>query len=61
MRLDHYVHLHQVTTIIEFFTHLVIYEDPDRHQGLNSSFIYHPVSLHKISSQSVHNIVSNAA
>ena len=47
------------TTIIVFFTHLLISEYPDHHQNLISSSLYYPGPLHKISSQSVHNFLSN--
>ena len=42
-----------------FFAHLLISEYPDHHQNLISSSLYYPGSLHKISSQSVHNFLSN--
>ena len=35
--------------------------DPDHHQNLIICFFYHPELLHKISLQSVHNVVNNAA
>ena len=41
------------------FAHLVILEYPDHHQNLISSSLYNPGPLHKISSQSVHNLLSN--
>ena len=42
-----------------FFTHLLILQYPDHHQNLISSFLYYSGPLHKISSQSVHNFLSN--
>ena len=42
-----------------FFTHLLILEYPDHYQNLISSSLYYPGPLHKISSQSVHNFLSN--
>ena len=48
------------TTIILFvFAHLLIIEYADHHQNLISSSLYYPGPLHKISSQSVHNFLSN--
>ena len=47
------------TTIMVFFAHLLILEYPDNQQNLISSSLYYPGSLHKISSQSVHNVLSN--
>ena len=47
------------TTIMVFFAHLLILEYPDHHQNLISSLLYYPGPLHKISSQSVHNFLSN--
>ena len=44
-----------------FFAHVLILEDPDLHQNLISSSLYHPTPLHKISLQSVYNFLSNAA
>ena len=41
------------------FAHLLILEYPDYHQNLISSLLYYPGPLHKISSQSVHNVLSN--
>ena len=38
-----------------------ILEDPDRHQNLISSLLYHPRPLHKMSLVSFHNFLSNAA
>ena len=47
------------TTIMVFFAHLLILEYPDHHKTLISSSLYYPGPLHKISSQSVHNFLSN--
>ena len=41
------------------FTHLLILEYPDHHQNLISSSLYYPGPHPKISSQSVHNFLSN--
>ena len=49
------------TSSIEFFAHLLISGDPDRHQNLISSSWYHFRPLHKISLQSVYNVLSNVA
>ena len=38
---------------------LLILEYPDQHQNLISSSLYYPGPRHKISSQSVHNFLSN--
>ena len=50
MVLDHYLH-HDL--------HLLILQYPDHHQNLISSFLYYSGPVHKISSQSVHNFLSN--
>ena len=42
-----------------FFAHLLILQYPDHHQNLISSSLYYFGPLHKISSQSVHNFLSN--
>ena len=42
-----------------FFAHLLILEYPDHDRNLISSSLYYPGPLHKISSQSVHNFLSN--
>ena len=47
------------TAIILFFAHLLILEYPDHHQNLISSSLCYPGLLHKMSSQSVHNVLSN--
>ena len=59
--LDHYLHHNfgYATAIIIFFAHLLILEDLDQHQNLMSSSLYYPGPLHKISSQSIRNILSN--
>ena len=41
------------------FAHLLILQYPDHHQNLISSSLYYSGSVHKISSQSVHNFLSN--
>ena len=45
------------TTMV--FAHLLILEYPDHHQTLSSSSLYYPGPLHKLSSQSIHNFLSN--
>ena len=59
--LDHYLHhdLGMPPLLWCFFAHLLILEYPDHHQNLTSSSLYYPGQLHKISSQSVHNFLSN--
>ena len=59
--LDHYLHhdLGMPPLLWCFFAHLLILEYPDHHQNLISSSLYYPGPLHKISSQSVHNFLSN--
>ena len=56
-------HLHQDLGMLQLlwwiFAHLVILQYPDHHQNLISSFLYYSEPLHKISSQSVHNFLSN--
>ena len=42
-----------------FFNHLLILQYPDHHQNLISSSLYYSGPVHKISSQSVHNFLSN--
>ena len=42
-----------------FFAHLLILQYPDHHQNLISSSLYYSGPVHKISSQSVHNFLSN--
>ena len=42
-----------------FFAHLLILQYPDHHQNLISSSLYYSGPVHKISSQSVHNLLSN--
>ena len=41
------------------FAHLLILQYPDHHQNLISSSLYYSGPVHKISSQSVHNFLSN--
>ena len=41
------------------FAHLLILQYPDNHQNLISSSLYYSGTVHKISSQSVHNFLSN--
>ena len=49
-----------VTTItVFFFAHLLILQYPDHHQNLISSSLYYSGPVHKISSKSVHNVLSN--
>ena len=47
------------TIMVFFFAHLLILQYPDHHQNLISSSLYYSGPLHKISSQSVHNFLSN--
>ena len=47
------------TTIMVYFAHLLILKYPDHHQNVISSSLYYPGPLHKISSQSVHNLLSD--
>ena len=59
--LDHYLHryLGILPLLWCLFAHLLILEYPDHHQNLISFSLYYPGPLHKISTQSVHNFVSN--
>ena len=59
--LDHYLQndLGMLPLLWWFFAHLLILEYSDHHQNLISSSLYYPGPLHKISSQSVHNFLSN--
>ena len=59
--LDHYLHhnLGMLPLLSCFFAHLLILEYPEHHQNLISSSLYYPVPRPKISSQSVHNFLSN--
>ena len=59
--LDHYLHhdLGMLPLLWWFFAHLLILQYPDHHQNLISSSFYYSGPLHKISSQSVHNVLSN--
>ena len=43
------------------FAHLLVLQYPDHHQNLISSSLYYSGPVHKISSQSVHNVLSNVA
>ena len=47
------------TSITVFFAHFLILQYPDHHQNLISSYLYYSGPVHKISSQSVHNFLSN--
>ena len=59
--LDHYLHhdLGMPPYYRIFFSHLLILEYPNHHQTLISSSLYYPGPRPKISSQSVHNFLSN--
>ena len=59
--LDHYLHhdLGMLPLLRCFFAYLLILQYPDHHQNLISSSLYYSGPVHKISSQSVHNILSN--
>ena len=59
--LDHYLHhdLGVLPLLRCFFAHLLILQYPDHHQNLISSSLYYSGPVHKISSQSVHNCLSN--
>ena len=59
--LDHYLHhdLVMLPLLRCFFAHLLILQYPDHHQNLISSSLYYSGPVHKISSQSVHNFLSN--
>ena len=59
--LDHYLHhdLGVLPLLRCFFAHLLILQYPDHHQNLISSSLYYSGPVHKISSQSVHNVLSN--
>ena len=59
--LDHYLQDESgyATTIMVFFAHLLILQYPDHHQNVISSSLYYSGPVHKISSQSVHNFLSN--
>ena len=59
--LDHYLHLDQVVLQLLWclFAHLLILEYLDHLQNLIRSSLYYPEPFHKISSQSIHNILSN--
>ena len=59
--LDHYLHhdLGMLPLLRCIFAHLLILQYPDHHQNLISSSLYYSGPVHKISSQSVHNFLSN--
>ena len=59
--LDHYLHhdLGMLPLLRCFFAHLLILQYPDHHQNLISSYLYYSGPVHKISSQSVRNFLSN--
>ena len=59
--LDHYLHhdLGMLPLLRCFFAYLLILQYPDHHQNLISSYLYYSGPVHKISSQSVHNFLSN--
>ena len=59
--LDHYLHhdLGMLQLLWCFFASLHILEYPDHHQNLINSLLCYPGPLDKISSQSVHNFLSN--
>ena len=59
--LGHYLHhdLGMLPLLRCFFAHLLILQYADHHQNLISSSLYYSGPVHKISSQSVHNFLSN--
>ena len=59
--LDHYLHhdLGMLPLLRCIFAHLLILRCPDHHQNLISSSLYYSGPVHQISSQSVHNFLSN--
>ena len=59
--LDHYLHhdLGMLPLLRCIFAHLLILQYPDHHQNLISSSLYYSGPVHKISSQSVYNFLSN--
>ena len=59
--LDHYLHddLGMLPLLRCFFAHLLILQYPGHHQNFISSSLYYSGPVHKISSQSVHNLLSN--
>ena len=59
--LDHYLHhdLDMLPLLRWFFAHLLLLQYPDHHQNLISSSLYYSGPVHKISSQSVYNFLSN--
>ena len=58
--LDHYLHhnLVMLPLLWCFLAHLLILEYSDHHQNLISSSLYYPGQLHKISLQSIHNVLN---
>ena len=59
--MDHYLHhdLGMLPLLRCIFAHLLILQYLDHHQNLISSSLYYSGPVHKISSQSVHNFLSN--
>ena len=59
--LGHYLHhdLDMLPLLRCIFAHLLILQYPDHHQNLISFSLYYSKPVHKISSQSVHNFLSN--
>ena len=59
--LDHYLHPDQVVLQLlwRLFAHLLILEYLDHLQNLISSSLYYLEPFHKISSESIHNFLSN--
>ena len=59
--LDHYLHhdLGMLPLLRCLFAHLLILQYSDHHQNLISSSLYYSGPVHKMSSQSVHNFLSN--
>ena len=55
----HYLNHDLILLQLLFFVHLLILEDHDHHHNLISSPLYYPGPLHEISSQSIHNFLSN--
>ena len=59
--LDHYLHhdLGMLPLLRCCFAHLLILQYPDHHQNLIGASLYYSGPVNKISSQSVHNFLSN--
>ena len=58
--LDHYLHHNLgMLPLLWCFAHLLILEHPDHHQNLISYSVYYLAPLHNISTQSVHNFLSD--